>query len=101
MKIKKNDTVSMLSGKDKGKTGKVLEVISKEGKVVVEGLNTVKKHVRPRRQGEQGQRVEIPRRIDASKAMLVCPKCSKPTRIGIRVEGGKKARFCKKCKGEI
>lgn len=101
MKIKKNDTVRMLSGKDRDKAGKIIEVLAGEGKVVVEGLNVIKKHLRPRRQGEQGQRVEIPRRIDASKVMVVCPKCSKPTRVGMRIEGGKKVRICKKCQGEI
>jgi len=101
MKIKKNDTVKMLSGKDKSKTGKVLNVVPSDLKVVVEGLNIVKKHVKPRREGEKGQRVEVPRRVDISKVMLICPKCSKATRVAIKMEGGKKLRVCKKCKGEI
>lgn len=101
MKIKKNDTVKMLSGKDKSKTGKVLNVVPSDLKVVVEGLNIVKKHVKPRREGEKGQRVEVPRRVDVSKVMLICPKCSKATRVAIKMEGGKKLRICKKCKGEI
>jgi len=101
MKIKKNDTVKMLSGKDKSKTGKVLNVVPSDLKVVVEGLNIVKKHVKPKREGEKGQRVEIPRRVDVSKVMLICPKCSKAARVAIKIEGGKKLRICKKCKGEI
>lgn len=101
MKIKKNDTVKMLSGKDADKTGKILSVLASEKKVVVEGLNLMKKHVRPKREGDKGQRVEIPRKIDVSKVMLVCPKCSKPTRVAYKIEGEKKVRVCKKCKGEI
>ncbi|MFA6047952.1 MAG: 50S ribosomal protein L24 [Parcubacteria group bacterium] len=100
MKIKKNDIVIMLSGKDRGKTGKVLRVVEK-GKVTVENLNTVKKHKRPRREGEKGQRVEIPRLVDISKVALVCPKCGKATRIGYKISGEIKSRFCKKCKSEI
>lgn len=101
MKIKKNDTVKMLGGKDRGKTGKVLRVIPDEGKVIVEGLNMIKKHNRPRREGEKGQRVEIPRRVDISTVALVCPKCGQATRVGYSVNGEHKARICKKCKMEI
>lgn len=97
MKIKKNDLVKMLAGKDKGKTGKVLSVFPSEKKVTVEGLNLIKKHKRPRREGEKGQRVEIPRKIDISNAALICPKCGKAARIGFKVEGGIKTRICKKC----
>lgn len=101
MKIKKNDIVKMLSGKDRGKTGKVLRVFLAEGKVTVENLNMVKKHKRPRREGEKGQRVEIPRKITASNVALVCPKCGKTTRVGYRLSGETKSRVCKKCKAEI
>lgn len=101
MKIKKNDLVKMLAGKDSGKTGKVLRVYPTEQKVIVDGLNMLKKHNKPRKEGEKGQRVEIPRRIDISNAMLVCPKCGKPTRIGYKTEGDKKIRVCKKCQAEI
>ena len=100
-RIKKNDLVKMLSGKDKGKTGKVLRVFSDENKVVVEGLNLVKKHNKPRRENEKGQRVELPRKIDLSKVMLVCSKCAKASRIGHKIEGGKKVRICKKCGAEV
>lgn len=101
MKIKKNDTVKMLIGKDRGKTGKVLSAHPTEEKVTVEGLNLMKKHARPRREGEQGQRVELPRKVPVSDVILVCPKCSKPSRIGYKNVGGKKVRVCKKCDSEI
>ena len=101
MKIKKNDLVKMLAGKDSGKTGKVLRVYPTEQKVTVDGLNMLKKHNRPRREGEKGQRVELPRKIDISNAMLVCPKCAKPARVGYKAEGEKKIRVCKKCQAEI
>lgn len=104
MKIKKNDIVKMLAGKDHGKTGKVVKVYPGEEKVVVEGLNLMKKHMRARREGEQGQRVELPRKVTSSDVMLVCPKCSKATRVGYKISEDKnikKARICKKCKSEI
>jgi large subunit ribosomal protein L24 len=101
MKIKKNDTVKMLAGKDRGKTGKVLRVVPDEKKIIVEGLNMIKKHNRPRREGEKGQRVEVPRKVDISNVAIVCPKCGKTTRVGYTVNGEHKARICKKCEGEI
>jgi large subunit ribosomal protein L24 len=101
MKIKKSDLVKMISGKDKNKTGKVLRVDVSEKKVVVEGLNLVKKHRRPRREGEKGQRVEIPRPVSVSSVAVVCPKCGKATRIGYKKTADKKFRVCKKCKAEI
>ncbi len=101
MKIKKNDQVKMLAGKDSGKTGKVLNVFPGEKKITVENLNLMKKHVRPRREGEKGQRVEVPRKIDASNAMLICPHCGKAVKTGYREVGEKKVRFCKKCQAEI
>ena len=101
MKIKKGDNIKMLSGKDRGKTGKVSRVLSKEGKVLVDGLNLVKKHVRPKKQGEKGQRISVPAAIDASNLMLICPKCSKPTRVAYKQGEKNKFRICKKCKSEI
>ena len=100
--VKTGDTVVVLSGKDKGKQGKVLQVSPKEGKVIVEGLNVVTKHVKPRRQGEQGGIVEAEAAMYASKVQLVCPKCSKPTRIAHKIlEDGSKVRVCKSCEEEI
>ena len=94
--VKTGDTVVILSGKDKGKKGKVLAVSPKEGKVIVEGCNMIKKHVKPRRMGEQGGIVDAEGAMYASKVMLVCPKCGKPTRIAHKIlADGTKARVCK------
>lgn len=97
MKIKKGDNVLIIKGKDRGKTGKVIKALPKENKVVIEGLNLVKKHIKPRRQGEKGKIVEIPRPIYVSNVKLICPNCNKPTRVGYKFEGEEKYRYCKKC----
>ena len=100
--VKTGDTVVILSGKDKGKQGKVLQVSPKEGKVIVEGLNIATKHVKPRRQGEQGGIVEAEAAMYACKVQLVCPKCGKATRIGHKIlDDGSKVRVCKSCNEEI
>ncbi|MBU1131598.1 50S ribosomal protein L24 [Patescibacteria group bacterium] len=97
MKIKKNDKVIIIAGKDKGKSGKVMQVFSKEGKIVIEGLNLRHKHVRPRRQGEKGQRIEYSAPLDASNAMLVDSKTGKRTRVGYKIlENKEKIRISKK-----
>lgn len=101
MKLKKDDIVLIISGKDKGKKGKVLRVLPKENKIMVEGVFIVKKHVKPKRQGEKGQRVEIPGFINVSCAKFICPKCGKPTRVGYRLTENNKYRMCKKCGQEI
>jgi large subunit ribosomal protein L24 len=101
MKIKKNDQVKILAGKDRGKTGKVLRVLSAEEKIIIEGLNIVKKHVKARKEGESGQRIEIPGKLNISNAMLVCPKCGKATRVGYKIAGKNKLRICKQCKAEV
>jgi len=122
MKIKKNDNVIMLSGKDRGKTGKINLVLPESGKVVVEGLNLIKKHVRARKQGQKGQVISKERSVSASSVALVCRSCGKPTRIGYKIVGDpaqsnsadrqsdrgrtlsgarNKIRICKKCKAEI
>jgi len=101
MKIKKGDKVNILAGKDKGKSGKLLKIFKVENKAIVEGLNLVIKHVRPRKEGEKGQRIEVPSKINISKLMLVCSKCGKATRIGYRKSGENKSRVCKKCQSEI
>jgi large subunit ribosomal protein L24 len=98
MRIHKGDTIKVLAGKDRGKRGKVLQVLTSTGRVVVEGVNQLKKNVRPRREGEKGQIVEFNAPLHASNVQLVCPKCSKPTRIGyVRETGGKKLRCCRHC----
>ncbi len=100
IKLKKEDTVKVISGKDKGKTGRILRVQHDTGKVIVEDINIVKKAVRPKRQNEKGGIIDLEAPIDASKVMIVCKKCGKTTRIGYRFDGGDKVRFCKKC-GEL
>jgi large subunit ribosomal protein L24 len=97
MKIKKGDQVLVIKGKDRGRAGKIIKALPKENRVVIEGLNLAKKHIKPRRQGEKGKIIEIPRPISASNVKLICPHCSKPTRIGYKFEGQEKYRYCKKC----
>jgi len=102
MDIKKNDKVKILAGKDRGKVGKVLQVLPKEKRVSLEGLNLLIKHLRPQRDGESGQRIEFPAFIDLSNVILVCSKCGRPTRVAhkiVKTEGkkDKKFRVCKKC----
>ena len=95
--VKTGDTVVILSGKDRGKKGKIMAVSPKEGKVIVENANIVSKHVKPRKQGETGGRIEHEGTINASNVMLVCPKCGVATRVGHAMDGDKKVRVCKKC----
>jgi len=101
MKIKKGDQVLVISGKYRGKKGKVIRALPKKEKVVVEGVNIVKKHVRPRRAGEKGQIVQMPAPLHVSNVKLICPHCKKATRVGYKIEAKKKYRICKKCKREI
>ncbi|MFH0923578.1 MAG: 50S ribosomal protein L24, partial [Candidatus Falkowbacteria bacterium] len=107
--IKKGDKVKIINGKDKGKSGKVLQVFPSRNRVSIEGLNLLIKHMRPRKQGEKGQRIEFSSALDLSNVLLVCPKCNKAARVGyknIEVKVGekkktKKIRICKKCKQTI
>ena len=101
LKVKKGDTVQVLSGNDKGKKGEVLEVIPKTNKVIVKGVNIRKKHVKPRRQGEEGGIIPSEFAIHISKVSVVCPKCGKATRVGFSVEKDEKVRVCKKCGEKI
>ena len=101
MRIKKGDTVQVLAGNDKGKTGEVLEVIPKDSKVIVKGINVRKKHIKPRKQGEEGGIIPLECAIDSSKVNVVCPKCGKSTRIEYKIEDDKKVRICKKCGAKI
>ena len=114
MRIKKGDTVQVLSGNDKGKKGEVLEVMPKDSKVVVKGVNVRKKHIKPRKQGEEGGIIPVECAIDSSivnvvcpscgemiKPHRVCPKCGKTTRVEYKVENDKKVRVCKKCGANI
>lgn len=95
MHVKTGDKVMIISGKDRGKKGKVLEVSPKEAKVIVEGLNMVTKHVKPRKMGQQGGIVKAEGALYACKVMPICPKCGKPTRVGHVVKDDKKLRVCK------
>jgi large subunit ribosomal protein L24 len=123
MKVKKGDKIKILTGKDKGKTGKVLQVFPRRNKASIEGLNLLIKHMRPRKRGEKGQRVEFPAPLNISNLILVCPKCGKPTRVGYKYievarpsaasvgsnsgqasgakKKKKKVRICKKCQQAI
>lgn len=101
MKLRKGDTVKVLSGNDKGKTGEVLEVIPKTQKIIVKGINIRKKHIKPRKQGEEGGIIPSEFSIHSSKVAIVCPKCGKATRIGYSVEKDEKVRVCKKCGANI
>ena len=101
MKIRKGDNVQVLSGNDKGKTGEVLEVIPKTEKIIVKGINVRKKHVKARKQGEEGGIISLECAIHSSKVNVVCPKCSKPTKIGYKMEKDEKVRICKKCGSKI
>jgi large subunit ribosomal protein L24 len=102
MKIKKGDKVKILAGRDKGKTGNVTRVVPGTGRLVVEGINMLTRHRKPRRDGEKGTKVRFPAPIQSSNTMLVCPKCGKTTKVGFgKKEDGGKMRQCKKCKGAI
>lgn len=96
MKLKTNDTIKVLSGDDKGRTGKITKVFVKENKVLVEGLNTYKKHLK-NRDGQNGGVVTLSRPLSVSKLQLVCPNCNKPTRISFSGTGKDKVRVCKNC----
>jgi large subunit ribosomal protein L24 len=117
MKVKKGDTVLIISGKDRGKKGKILEAFSKERKILVEGVNLLKKHQRPKKSGEKGQIIQLPKPINVSNVKLICPKCGKATRVGHKLfkgpgsssasakasatENKRKYRVCKKCGEEV
>lgn len=99
MKIKKGDTIKVLSGKDRNKVGKVIQVLfgkNEQAYVVVEGVNKLKKHMRARKGEEKGQAIELPAPIPMSRVMLIDPKTNKPTRVGFRMEGDNKVRVAKK-----
>jgi len=108
MKIHTNDKVKILTGKDKGKKGKIIQVFTKENKVVVEGVNLLKKNIKPKQQGEKGQIIELPAPLSISNIKLICPKCSNETRVNYKVlntddnkEKKNKVRICNKCKESI
>jgi len=97
MKIKSGDKVVVIRGKNRGKTGKVLSAYPREMMIIVEGVNIRKKHIRPRKQGEKGQIVEIPASLPVANVKLICVKCGKASRVGYKIESKEKYRVCKKC----
>ncbi len=101
MKFKKGDTVKIVIGKDSGKTGKIEKVFSKEAKVLVEGINQFKRHLKARMQGQKSEIVTITKPLFVSKVALICPKCKKPSRIGYKFLKDEKVRICKNCSKEI
>ena len=101
MKIKKGDNVQVLSGNDKGKTGEVLEVIPKEDKIIVKGVNVRQKHIKARKQGDESGIIPVECSIPSSKVNIVCSKCGKATKIGYSVEKDEKVRVCKKCGAKL
>lgn len=101
MKIKINDKVKVNSGKDAGKTGKVIQAFPKDERVVIEGVNIMKKSLKSRKQGEKGQVIELAGPLHVSKVSLVCPKCNLETRVGYKIDAKDKKRVCRKCKEVI
>lgn len=101
-KIKKGDKVKIICGRDRGREGKIIRVFKKEGKVLVEGVNKVKKHVKSQGKSQPGGIIELEKPIWVARVMLVCPRCKRPTRIGFQIdETGEKIRICRKCQGLI
>jgi len=102
MKIKKGDAILIIAGKDKGRKSKVITVFPQKGKIVAEGTNLRKKHIKPKKSGEKGQIVELPGAFNISNAKVICPKCGQATRVGYKLTNEKKKiRLCKKCGQEI
>jgi large subunit ribosomal protein L24 len=102
LRVRKGDTAVVITGKNKGKKGRVLSVLTEKERVIVEGINIIKRHTKPNKQYTQGGIIEKEAPVHISNVMLVCPKCGKPSRLGNTVlEGGKKIRTCKKCKEVI
>jgi large subunit ribosomal protein L24 len=101
LNIKKNDTVMVMSGEEKGKKGRVLSVLSSDNRILIESINMIKRHMKPSKKYSQGGIIEKEAPVNRSNVMLVCPKCDKTTRIGQNIlENGEKIRSCKKC-GEV
>ncbi|MFI5240246.1 MAG: 50S ribosomal protein L24 [Candidatus Saccharimonadia bacterium] len=97
MKLKRKDTVMMMAGRDKGKTGEITRVIPTTNSIIVEGLGIVKRHTKPSNKNPRGGILEVARPISSAKVALVCPNCKKPTRIGYTIKNDNKERICRKC----
>jgi large subunit ribosomal protein L24 len=100
-RIKKGDTVEVIQGKENGKRGKVMRIISADDRVVVERVNFIKRHVRPSQKTPQGGVIEREASMHISNVKLVCPSCNRPVRVGVRMEGDAKVRYCKKCNVQV
>jgi large subunit ribosomal protein L24 len=101
MKVKKGDKVIIITGRDRSKIGSVLKVFPKTNSLLIEGLNLITRHVKPKRSGEKGQKIKVPTTITVSNVQLVCARCKKPTKITYQTSEKKKIRICKKCKSSI
>lgn len=101
MNLKKGDIVKIIAGKDKGKSGKILRIFGERERILVEGINISKKHARPKKKGETGEVVSIPKSLAISNAMLICANCKMTARVGHRDDAGRKQRYCKKCSNFI
>lgn len=101
MRVKKGDTVLVIKGKDRGKTGKIIQVLPNDNKVVIEGVNVHKKAVKPDTKNVAGGIIEVNAGLEASNVAIMCPRCNKPSRMGYEVVKGEKARVCKSCKERI
>lgn len=101
MKLKKNDTVKVMTGKDNGRQGKVDKVFLDEGKVLIQGINQYKKHMKPQGENKPGEILTLSRPLPVANVALVCTKCKQVTRVGYRFEGAKKIRVCRKCEADI
>lgn len=101
MKIKKGDKIKVIAGKDRGREGTIQTVYKNQSKVLINGINIYKKHIKKNEKMPQGGVVELPRALDISKVMLVCPSCGKITRVGYKMSENKKIRICRKCKSKI
>ncbi len=101
MKLHKNDTVKVIKGKDSGKLGKVERVLVKTSKVLVEGVNQYKRHVKAKMQGQKSEIITITKPLPVTNVALLCPKCKQPTRVGFKMLKTDKVRICKKCQAEI
>jgi large subunit ribosomal protein L24 len=101
LRIRKGDTVEVIQGKERGKRGKILRVLADEERVVVERVNFIKRHVRPSQKTPQGGVIEREASIHVSSVKLVCPGCGQPVRVGVRMEGEDKVRYCKKCNVQV
>jgi large subunit ribosomal protein L24 len=97
MKLRKGDKVKIMAGKDKGKDGVIDRVYPKQDKILIQGINLIKRHIKKNQELPDGGIIDIPKPVQVSSVMLICPKCEKPTRVGFEVEKGKKTRVCHKC----